>query len=652
MPLILTLTDRSGRGLRDRKTLVRGSLSIGRASGNDWVLEDPDRHLSKTHCMVSAESGRWVLTDMSTNGVFINGAAQPTVRDSRTFLTDGDEFRLGEYVITVSEAAAQAAMPTAAADPFDLGFSPAPPPPAPFQQAGFFPGARSDIPDPLGYDPLDDSFGSPAPAANPFPYPMPSPPPSLRSQDPFDLADSSRNTNSDPDDLFSPRAPLDNWKGASQPDNVDAPKQAFVAPKAIVPRNLADLDIDALLGDTPPPGVAAPSPAPWPGTSKPQARADSIDDFLNDSIFGQASPAPATQPAVPLPFPTVRKDSIDDLLGDPAPAKRAPTVPPQATPAPPPIPASPRPTAAAKDPLDDLLGDSLFGQAAPAPVAEPAAALPLSPKIARDSLDDLLGDAPSRPAPPPAAPARDALDDFLGGASPFAEPPPSPTIQPPAMVRPPEPPPAVAPAARTVPPRPAAAPADTAALLARFLQGAGVPDLPLGGQDPEAIMQAAGEVFRVLVEGLRDVLMSRAAIKNELRVEQTVLRARNNNALKFSVTPEEAVGALLVPNKPGYKPPLDAAREGFDDLKSHELAVMAGVQTALMGLLKRFDPAALETRLQPGRLDSIMPAARKARFWELFCTTYKDIAREAEDDFQSVFGREFARAYDAQTRKL
>jgi len=30
---------------------------------------------------------------------------------------------------------------------------------------------------------------------------------------------------------------------------------------------------------------------------------------------------------------------------------------------------------------------------------------------------------------------------------------------------------------------------------------------------------------------------------------------------------------------------------------------------------------------------------------------YAEIAREAEDDFQAVFGREFAKAYAAQARK-
>ncbi len=175
-----------------------------------------------------------------------------------------------------------------------------------------------------------------------------------------------------------------------------------------------------------------------------------------------------------------------------------------------------------------------------------------------------------------------------------------------------------------------------------------MPRLDLSARDPEAAMREVGALFRSLVAGTRDVLMSRAEIKHELRVEQTMMRARDNNALKFSVTPEEALAALLQPDRPGYKAPLAAVEEAFGDIRSHEMAVMAGLQTALIGLLKRFDPAALEGRLQRGMLDGILPGARKARFWELFCATYKDIAREAEDDFHSIFGREFARAYDAQ----
>ena len=165
-------------------------------------------------------------------------------------------------------------------------------------------------------------------------------------------------------------------------------------------------------------------------------------------------------------------------------------------------------------------------------------------------------------------------------------------------------------------------------------------------------MRAIGALFRAFVSGTRDALMSRAEIKQEMRVERTMLRARDNNVLKFSISPDEAVAALLQPNRPGYKAPLAAVDEAFKDIRSHEMAVMAGLQTALGSLLQRFDPTALEARLQRGVLDGILPGARKARYWELFCTTYQEIAREAQDDFHSAVGRTFAQAYDAQMGKL
>jgi len=476
MPLILTLDSRQGGARRESRTFNDGTLSIGRGATNDWVLADPDRLLSKTHCMISLEGSRYVLTDTSTNGVFINGAREPTARDSRAFLTDGDSFRLGDYTITVTEAdnaPAPRAAPAAAG-----GFGS-------FNQGG---GRASD---PFG-DAGEDPFG--AEPGTVFHHPVSKAPPvsAFRTEDPFASAAAARPGSLDiDDDLFQGITPSDNWAGPSQRDNADAPKLAFTPPKAVAPVNFHDLDID------------------------------------------------------------------------------------------------------------DLLGDEPIG----APVAPP----PVRPAVART------------PEPPPVA---------------TAPPPVAPVVAPPPVT------PAHAPAAT----------ADAALMLAALLRGAGVPDLRLA--DPVASMEAAGMVFRAMVEGLREVLMSRAAIKGELRVEQTMLRARDNNALKFSVTVEEAVAALLMPPRTGYKAPLAAVQEAARDIQSHEMAVMAGVQTALIGLLKRFDPAALEARLSPGRLDSFLPGARKARIWELFCDTYKDIAREAEDDFQSVFGREFAKAYDAQMKKL
>jgi type VI secretion system FHA domain protein len=401
---------------------------------------------------------------------------------------------------------------------------------------------------------------------------------------------------------------------------------------------LGDYEVRVREADIAPLRQASPMPPPAAARREdPFAAGASPDPFgdpLGDDPFGEPHTILRHPVAPPVPFARAADpfDRADEQLG------RLP------------------------DPDDDLFrgltpretwqGPSQADNAdAPKQAFLPPKPLP-QPSLNDIDFDALLGDEPiggfhqptPAPAPPPTpvAPPRAAM--------PAQPPPDDETMRPQAPQPPAAAPPHVAQTPADAPPN--ANPAELAGLLAAFLQGAGVPDLKFGQQDPQESLRAAGQVFRALVEGLREVLMSRAAIKNELRVEQTMLRSRDNNALKFSVTPEEAVAALLLPNRAGYKPPLDAAREAFRDIQSHELAVMAGVQTALVGLLKRFDPASLEARLQPGRLDGILPAARKARTWELFCATYKDIAAEAEDDFQSVFGREFAKAYDAQMRKL
>ena len=77
------------------------------------------------------------------------------------------------------------------------------------------------------------------------------------------------------------------------------------------------------------------------------------------------------------------------------------------------------------------------------------------------------------------------------------------------------------------------------------------------------------------------------------------------------------------------------------------------MHAALNSVLRRFDPAMLEQRLKPSRmLDNLVPLHRKARLWGLFWECYGEISRETEDDFHTLLGREFRRAYQEQSAKL
>jgi FHA domain-containing protein len=69
--------------------------------------------------------------------------------------------------------------------------------------------------------------------------------------------------------------------------------------------------------------------------------------------------------------------------------------------------------------------------------------------------------------------------------------------------------------------------------------------------------------------------------------------------------------------------------------------------------LQRFDPAALETQLgDRSLLQSLLPASRGARLWELFTEHHARIRSDAADEFHKVFGKAFLAAYESHLDRL
>jgi type VI secretion system FHA domain protein len=205
------------------------------------------------------------------------------------------------------------------------------------------------------------------------------------------------------------------------------------------------------------------------------------------------------------------------------------------------------------------------------------------------------------------------------------------------------------------PPRAAATPGGQAGqdeLLQALLQGLAVPELGVDRLTPE-LMLRIGEILRASTQGAVELLSIRAALKRELRAGVTVINARDNNSLKFSPSGEAALRHLLGPATAGFMPPVDSVRDAFEDLRAHELAVMAGMKAALAGVLERFDPSVLEGKLAArSGLSGLIPSARKARLWNLFEALYRQLAEEAAEDFDTLFGKAFLRAYEEYLRQV
>ena len=151
------------------RRVTGGKLSIGRGEDNDWVLVDPNRHLSKRHCTIAFRSGRWIVTDLSTNGTFLDRAREPIGRGASAPLRDGSRLTLGEYEIEVRLEEREASAPgLGAANPFDDDpFALPKPAPAPFENDPFGRNPFADEPParPVATDPFAGLGGGPAPAA-------------------------------------------------------------------------------------------------------------------------------------------------------------------------------------------------------------------------------------------------------------------------------------------------------------------------------------------------------------------------------------------------------------------------------------------------------------------------------------------------------
>ncbi len=196
-------------------------------------------------------------------------------------------------------------------------------------------------------------------------------------------------------------------------------------------------------------------------------------------------------------------------------------------------------------------------------------------------------------------------------------------------------------------------PRDYELAMKMFLKSAGVDD-SINAEDigPETFA-LVGQLFKASIDGIREIILARSKLKNEMRLDVTTIRSSGNNPIKFSLSTEDAITRLLASQKQGFMHPATAVEEVVDDLKAHQIAMLAGMQTALRSILEKFEPGLLEQRLQKQNpLSAKVPLQKQAKLWKLFDELYHDIQVEATEDFNHLFGQAFGKAYEKQIWKL
>jgi type VI secretion system FHA domain protein len=200
-----------------------------------------------------------------------------------------------------------------------------------------------------------------------------------------------------------------------------------------------------------------------------------------------------------------------------------------------------------------------------------------------------------------------------------------------------------------------AAPASTDPTLAALLEGLGLDRSAVRERSGADLAHLAGRMLRAAVSGTVNVLLSRSVLKREARLDTTLLLQRDNNPLKFFPDGDSALQQMMSGRASGYLPAEAALQRAFEDIRGHELAVLAGMRAALQHVLGRFDPHTLSAA--PGAHDARgwlakLPGRRKAQLWDQFTALYSELARASDDDLQALCGSAFNDAYERQAGLL
>jgi type VI secretion system protein ImpI len=185
--------------------------------------------------------------------------------------------------------------------------------------------------------------------------------------------------------------------------------------------------------------------------------------------------------------------------------------------------------------------------------------------------------------------------------------------------------------------------------LTAVLRQLGVDAADLEPQTADAL----AAIVQSVLQGVIDVLRARTQIKTQLRLPAVRVRSTRNNPFDFAINAQDALGALLDSANPAYLPPAEAFAEAFRDMRSHELATLAGIRAGVQSLTGLFDPKALQERFD-GELKhaGFLPFGAKLRYWQLYADFFEQMQGDADGAFQRLFGQAFADAYARQLEAI
>lgn len=564
--------------------------SLGRADNNNWVLPDHDRVVSSRHAEISFQDGHFYLTDCSTNGTFHNDSKTAIGERQTIALQHGDVLSVGDYRLKVSvKHPMTTPLLSKGLQPADFLDS--------ADKTTFTPALRTQQEELVQVKELDDWL-------DPDNQSM-----SANGSAHWGTAGNQAQAFRTLESSFSlqPRAndplvALGGPSGSPTPQSSIDPLVALDQAAHIVPQS-----------------------APFWGDDDDWWKDGSDGDHA--SVLSQALHTPAPAPELTQNAATEHAAMPDYSEWDDQPHLQN------------------IPVADVNDALGmNTLGSPSAAVVQPAVIARNLVPETTAPETVVHETTAPETAVPTAVQPPTVAPqwaASQAVTQQAAAVHPTAQ---QPIIQPQQLGQQPttqqQPSPQQPPASWPRDTAPTSSSADLAAALG------------VASMQAQQLAQLVPEVALIVNETINrliDLLRARSSIKNELRVQRTMIQITDNNPLKFSASAADAINTMFSSENQAFMRPSDAVKSSFDDLSDHQVAVLAGMRAGYDTMLRHFDPEALDKRFNN---PSSLLSNKKAKNWEAFEHYYAMLKRDGEASYELLFGDNFATTYEKQLAEL
>lgn len=190
---------------------------------------------------------------------------------------------------------------------------------------------------------------------------------------------------------------------------------------------------------------------------------------------------------------------------------------------------------------------------------------------------------------------------------------------------------------------------DVSNFARRFAKGAGLPEDAFDKMDAAQLAETAGALLYMTVSHLMALLQARAEAKAISRSgKRTMVRAAENNPLKFMPTAEEALQVMLVPRGEGYLGAKQTLESTFADLKLHHFALLAATQAAANELLTELSPDAVK---KSSETKKSLLGSGKGKLWDDIVERWTIKGGKRENGMLEAFLDAFAEHYDGFSKR-